>query len=63
MQFRLRLPRAEKLPSALPSTKAAMQYQHPDVEHIRTALNVARAEPNEMRITRYVTFCVTVVKQ
>jgi site-specific recombinase XerC len=27
------------------STKAAMQYQHPDLEHIRTALNVARAEP------------------
>jgi integrase len=27
------------------STKAAMQYQHPDLEHIRVALNVARAEP------------------
>ena len=33
------------------STKAAMQYQHPDLEHIRTALNVARAEPEpEARI-------------
>jgi integrase len=27
------------------STKAAMQYQHPDLEHVRSALNVARAKP------------------
>ncbi len=29
------------------STKAAMQYQHPDLEHIRVALNVARAKPEQ----------------
>ena len=29
------------------STKAAMQYQHPDLEHIRMALNVARAKPEQ----------------
>jgi integrase len=29
------------------STKAAMQYQHPDLEHIRMALNVARAKADE----------------
>jgi integrase len=29
------------------STKAAMQYQHPDLEIIRTALNVARAKPEQ----------------
>ena len=29
------------------STKAAMQYQHPDLEHIRSALNVARAKPEQ----------------
>jgi site-specific recombinase XerC len=29
------------------STKAAMQYQHPDLEHIRMALNVARAKTDE----------------
>jgi integrase len=29
------------------STKAAMQYQHPDLEHIRMALNVARAKPDQ----------------
>jgi len=29
------------------STKAAMQYQHPDLEHIRAALNVARANPEQ----------------
>jgi hypothetical protein len=29
------------------STKAAMQYQHPDLEHIRTALNVTRAKPEQ----------------
>ena len=29
------------------STKAAMQYQHPDLEHIRTAPNVARANPDQ----------------
>jgi site-specific recombinase XerC len=34
------------------STKAAMQYQHPDLEHIRTALNVTRARTEqEKRIT------------
>jgi integrase len=32
------------------STKAAMQYQHPDLEHIRTALNMARAAPEQVRI-------------
>ena len=29
------------------STKAAMQYQHPDLEHIRTALNVTRARTEQ----------------
>jgi len=29
------------------STKAAMQYQHPDLEHVRSALNVARAKPEQ----------------
>lgn len=29
------------------STKAAMQYQHPDLEHIRVALNVAHAKPEQ----------------
>src|SRR5690242_13617417 len=29
------------------STKAAMQYQHPDLEHIRVALNVARTKPEQ----------------
>jgi hypothetical protein len=29
------------------STKAAMQYQHPDMEHVRTALNMARAKPDQ----------------
>lgn len=29
------------------STKAAMQYQHPDLEHIREALNGTRAEPEQ----------------
>lgn len=28
-------------------TKAAMQYEHPDLEHVRTALNVARAKPEQ----------------
>lgn len=33
------------------STKAAMQYQHPDLEHVRSALNVARAKPeHESRV-------------
>ena len=33
------------------STKAAMQYQHPDLEIIRAALNVARATPEkEVRV-------------
>jgi len=26
------------------STKAAMQYQHPDLEHVRLALNLARGK-------------------
>jgi site-specific recombinase XerC len=29
------------------STKAAMQYQHPDLEHIRRALNVTRAKTEQ----------------
>ncbi len=29
------------------STKAAMQYQHPDLEHIRMALNATRAKPEQ----------------
>src|SRR5205823_2611999 len=29
------------------STKAAMQYQHPDLEHVRSALNMARAKPEQ----------------
>lgn len=33
------------------STKAAMQHQHPDLEHVRTALNVGRAKPeHESRV-------------
>jgi integrase len=33
------------------STKAAMQYQHPDLEHVRMALNVARTKPAQgMRV-------------
>jgi hypothetical protein len=29
------------------STKAAMQYQHPNLEHIRMALNIARPRPEQ----------------
>jgi hypothetical protein len=29
------------------STKAAMQYQHPDLEQIRMALNVTRARTEQ----------------
>jgi integrase len=29
------------------STKAAMQYQHPDLEHVRMALNAARTKPEQ----------------
>jgi integrase len=29
------------------STKAAMQYQHPDLEHIRMALNGTRVKPEQ----------------
>jgi len=33
------------------STKAAMQYQHPDLEHVRLALNLARGKAeNESRV-------------
>jgi integrase len=31
------------------STKAAMKYQHPEIEHIRTALNMARSTPGDER--------------
>jgi site-specific recombinase XerC len=46
------------------STKAAMQYQHPDLEHIRLALNVERAKSEqEKRVNRsYGTFYDTVTK-
>jgi hypothetical protein len=29
------------------STKAAMQYQHPDLEHVRMALNVAHTKSKQ----------------
>jgi len=32
------------------STKAAMQYQHPDLEHIRAALNAAHSTPVQDRV-------------